>query len=79
MRETLRITTKILEGLQQGTVGLRLVHQGGNTHDIKPAIAMLDRVNPKVRVIADKAYDCKKLRDQLTTRGIKLVIKSDKQ
>lgn len=35
---------------------------------------MLDRVNPKVRVIADKAYDCKKLREYLTVRGIKPII-----
>jgi putative transposase len=35
---------------------------------------MLDLVNPKVRVIADKAYDCKKLRDHLAARRVKAVI-----
>jgi transposase len=35
---------------------------------------MLERVNPRARVIADKAYDCKKLRDHLIARGIKPVI-----
>jgi putative transposase len=35
---------------------------------------MLDRVNPKVRVIADKAYDCKKLRDHLKARNVKAII-----
>jgi transposase len=35
---------------------------------------MLDQVNPKVRVIADKAYDCKNLRDHLAARGIKTII-----
>lgn len=35
---------------------------------------MLDRVSPKVRVIADKAYDCKKLRHHLTERGIMPIV-----
>jgi len=35
---------------------------------------MLDRVHPKVRVLADKAYDCKKLRDHLVAKGIKPII-----
>lgn len=35
---------------------------------------MLDRVNPKVRVIADKAYDSQQLREHLTARGIKPII-----
>lgn len=35
---------------------------------------MLGRVNPKVRVIADKAYDCAQLRAYLTARGVKPII-----
>lgn len=35
---------------------------------------MLDCVHPKARVIADKAYDCKKLREYLGEHGIKPVI-----
>ncbi len=45
---------------------------------MKPAIAMLDRVAPKVRVIADKAYDSKDLRDHLTEPGITPVIPNKK-
>jgi transposase len=47
---------------------------GGDTHDVKPAIAMLRHVHPKVRVIADKACDSKELRDHLSERGIKGII-----
>jgi transposase len=39
---------------------------------------MLAHVSPKVRVIADKAYDCKELRDYLTQRGIKPIIPNKK-
>jgi putative transposase len=39
---------------------------------------MLARVDPKVRLIADKAYDCKKLREHLMARGVKPVIPNRK-
>jgi transposase len=47
---------------------------GGHTHDIRPVAAMLEKVEPTVRIIADKAYDCAALRDQLQARNIKAVI-----
>jgi transposase len=46
----------------------------GNTHDIKPAEAMLDAAKPSVRVLADKAYDSAALRRILAEKKIKAII-----
>jgi transposase len=46
----------------------------GNTHDIKPAEAMLDAAMPTVRVLADKAYDSASLRRLLAEKRVKAII-----
>ena len=47
---------------------------GGHTHDIRPVTQMLRRVSPTVRVIADKAYDSKALRETLAADNVKAII-----
>jgi len=51
-----------------------LALSSGNTHDIKPAEAMLDAAQPTVRVLADKAYDSASLRRVLSAKNIKAII-----
>jgi transposase len=46
----------------------------GNTHDLVGAGALLRRAPLPRRLIADRAYDARKLRDWLAARGCKAVI-----
>jgi transposase len=51
-----------------------LVITAGNTHDLVGAAEVLRRSPPLGRLLADRAYDARKLRDWLTARGIEPVI-----
>lgn len=51
-----------------------LALSAGNTHDIKPAAAMLTAARPTVRVLADKAYDSAELRRLLAAQNVKAII-----
>ena len=46
----------------------------GNTHDLAGARALLAMVRAPRRLLADRAYDAKSLRDELAQRRIKAVI-----
>ncbi len=46
----------------------------GNTHDLAGAEALLQRIDVPRRLIADRAYDARKLRDWLALRGCEPVI-----
>jgi transposase len=46
----------------------------GNTHDLDGARALLNRGFIMKRVIADRAYDARSLREEITERGGKAVI-----
>lgn len=46
----------------------------GNTHDLVGAGALLRRVPPPRRLIADRAYDARSFRDWLRARGCRAVI-----
>jgi transposase len=51
-----------------------LVVTAGNTHDLVGAAEVLRRSPPLSRLLADRAYDARKLRDWLTARGVEPVI-----
>lgn len=51
-----------------------LALSAGNTHDIKPAAAMLTAARPTVRVLADKAYDSAELQRRLAAQNVKAII-----
>ena len=46
----------------------------GNVHDLTGARAVLDIVRPRRRLLADRAYDARSLRDWLEERGAQAVI-----
>ena len=46
----------------------------GNTHDLVAAQELLATVGPPRRLLADRAYDARRLRDWLTARGAEAVI-----
>jgi transposase len=46
----------------------------GNTHDLVGARVLIDMVGHPQRLLADRAYDAKSLRDELAQRRIKAVI-----
>src|SRR5208282_332796 len=51
---------------------------GGERHDSVPAQAMLARLPPDLRVIADAAYDSAELRQWLADRGSRVIIPNRK-
>ena len=51
-----------------------MVVTAGNTHDLVGAAEVLRRSPPLSRLLADRAYDARKLRDWLLARGIEPVI-----
>jgi len=51
-----------------------LVVTAGNTHDLVGAAEVLRRSPTPTRLLADRAYDARKLRDWLTARGVEPVI-----
>ena len=53
---------------------MALVITPGNTHDLVGARTLLALVKAPRRLLADRAYDAKSLRDELVQRGIKPVI-----
>lgn len=46
----------------------------GNAHDLEGAKALLNIRRPKQRLLADRAYDARSLRDWLAERGTQAVI-----
>ena len=46
----------------------------GNVHDLAGARAVLDIVRPRRRLLADRAYDARSLRDWLEEHGAQAVI-----
>ena len=46
----------------------------GNTHELVGARSLIDMVRQPRRLLADRAYDAKSLRDELARRRIKAVI-----
>ena len=46
----------------------------GNVHDLAGARALLEIARPQRRLMADRAYDAKSLRDWLAERGAEAVI-----
>ncbi|MBZ0325128.1 MAG: IS5 family transposase [Alphaproteobacteria bacterium] len=46
----------------------------GNVHDLVGAATMLERIPTPAKLLADRAYDARKLRDWLTARGCEPVI-----
>ena len=46
----------------------------GNTHDLAGARALFEITRPARRLLADRAYDARSLRDWLAERGVEAVI-----
>ena len=67
-------TTKIHALSDQHGRPIALTLTTGQTHDLVGAEALLQRVATPKRLIADRAYDAKRLRDWLTERGCEPVI-----
>lgn len=67
-------TTKIHALTEDQGRPLGFVITAGNTHDLVGAAELLKRTPQCRRLLADRAYDARKLRAWLNTRGIEAVI-----
>ena len=67
-------TTKIHALTDEAGKPRALVVTAGNTHDLVGAAAVLKLVPTPRQLLADRAYDAKKLRDWLAQRGCEAVI-----
>jgi transposase len=63
------LTTKIHALVDAEGRPVDLVLTAGQTHDGKPAIAMLDALQPDTILLADRAYDSNAIRELAAQRG----------
>jgi transposase len=63
------LTTKIHAVVDRQGLPLRLGLTAGQAHDAPAALALLDRLEPRTIVLADKAYDGNAIRDLIEAQG----------
>jgi transposase len=63
------LTTKIHALVDRRSLPLRLVLTAGQAHDAPAALGLLDRLEPRTIVLADKAYDGNAIRDLIEAQG----------
>jgi transposase len=63
------LTTKIHALVDRQGLPLRLGLTAGQAHDAPAALGLLDRLEPRTIVLADKAYDGNAIRDLIEAQG----------
>ncbi|MBA3676389.1 MAG: IS5 family transposase [Sphingosinicella sp.] len=63
------LTTKIHAVVDRQGLPVRLGLTAGQAHDAPAALALLDRLEPRTIVLADKAYDAGSIRDLIEEQG----------